>query len=683
MSTLSQHGVSDLPKNLPNIGSTCYVSSSVQILRSLKEVRDIVADRDNIVCKPLQQSGRLAQEWLTSVYDVVASTPAMQKEEMSAQHMANAKGLADGMRTIFRRIEGQGGDVSWAEMQQFFDTVKAYDPKEWQEGTMNDAASLFVDLLNCLTLVTDESTPSGRGRLLAINAKNQHNNENDEPQEPLSTDCPQRYYAYCNEGRVSAITGLFTMQVVSEWQCADPTCNRVGRGNGHEMVLQLGFPEGTKNDQSFTLHELLQQWAVESVPEGINCVFVGDIHRPLSTTRIKRITYAPPILMISFSRHDRLRLNHVDIPEFLDITPYADGVTLPSERLAMEVDPETKHALFGNDWVYRLFAVNVFVPPDHFIAYVAHGQQWIVLDDKQGRAGVKPSHPQAAINDGYVPYYVVYVREKGRRSLPVDEVGIATEGFVLTRHGHVPGPGIRTYGVAEPEKFTCPAAESAGCTETFSTQQEAELHANVHNAGDDTTMVDDSEIVCATCGLQCSSEANLRDHEHTHQQQFICDACSQAFDSRADLESHQQTVHPEIRCTSCSACFASQQELADHQRTQHGQTGGSLEEQYEALRQAIAAANRATDTANQAAATADQATATANKTTAEARLAAASAEQAATTANEAAAAAAQATSDANERMKDNREVIEQILVAERNALRERIEAIDSMLARLR
>ena len=83
--------------------------------------------------------------------------------------MPIAKHLADQIRQMFIRIENrQAGHITRIEMERFFQAVHEYDRKEWKKD-MNDAATLFMDLVNCVILVIDDSDPSGRGRLTKMN----------------------------------------------------------------------------------------------------------------------------------------------------------------------------------------------------------------------------------------------------------------------------------------------------------------------------------------------------------------------------------------------------------------------------------------------------------------------------------------------------------------------------------
>jgi len=211
----ASQGPSGAFKNMPNRGSTCFVSSSLQILHGLEKFRDMVLDLSDstLICKPLEKSGRLATDWLTSAYDTAGSTPVRQSE-LSARHMANAKELAKKVQGILRQLgDNQPGDPSAKDVDQLWAALHAYDRKEYENRTENDAVTLFLELINCLILVTDDSLPSGRGQLGKVTSAQEEWRDHGEPKQSLADFCRERWSAFSDEGRVSAIFGLFASQV--------------------------------------------------------------------------------------------------------------------------------------------------------------------------------------------------------------------------------------------------------------------------------------------------------------------------------------------------------------------------------------------------------------------------------------------------------------------------------------
>lgn len=116
----------------------------------------------------------------------------------------------------------------------FCDAVEAYNP-QWDRNEADDSVRFLQDILNALTLVTDESTPRVPGHLSTqdLNDKTHRQIESNEGQPPLNTDCIDRWNAYTQEGRTSTVFGCFGSQIVSECVCDTvddgSLCEQVGR----------------------------------------------------------------------------------------------------------------------------------------------------------------------------------------------------------------------------------------------------------------------------------------------------------------------------------------------------------------------------------------------------------------------------------------------------------------------
>ena len=245
------------------------------------------------------------------------------------------------------------------------------------------------------------------------------------------------------------------------------------------------------------------------------------------------------------------------MPEFLDVSSFADQAVLPS-------DSGTPLSL-NTDRIYELTAVNMYLPQRaHYVLYIKQNGAWFVLDDMAGDYAVS-QHPQAAVNgEGGLPYYVVYQRMKGVETLPSDG-HILREGAAIP--GIVPplqqGTGQQTGG--EIAMFPCP---EAGCSSRFDSDAELQIHTATHY-----------RFACAepTCSQRFISEAELREHTAMSHpaydssqlpsgtNNFECQDCSNSFDSQADLLFHSSTVHPQTS-GSAAELASGWQKLEEQQR---------------------------------------------------------------------------------------------------------------------
>jgi len=255
-------------------------------------------------------------------------------------------------------------------------------------------------------------------------------------------------------------------------------------------------------------------WTTEVLSTGSSCPS-NPQHKPKTKTRVKRMTYAPQILVLGFGREgsEGTRLEHVELTEFLDIRPYADGMASPSEQA-----PGATPANFNNRCIYRLLAVDMYIPSiKHYVAYVRRGRHWVIFDDMHGRAGVQFRHPQVGTNNGKVPYHAVYQQEKDLERLPTGVDGQPTEGFIFTRNGQDPGPAIRNYNTTPSTLYACPEVDATGSTLTSATQDEAVAHAGIHHDEDIGMAGVDDVFACPNGSDTFDHPAELKEHRH---QQF-------------------------------------------------------------------------------------------------------------------------------------------------------------------
>lgn len=560
----------DLPKNMPNVmSSTCYISGSTQILFHLDPVRSIVLDLTR-PCKPTDQSGRNPTRWLTSGYapevgvKLDSAAKAKADRENMANHEQNAAALAQKLKTFFNRLGQTGANstpISKPEVKAFAEAITKFDSEF--ELVSNDASALLGALVDCLVLVTDDSTTDGRDR---VDSVSQSINE----LAPLREYCTAFFQAWLDEGRLSEVTKIFGSQAVVERDCS--TCGGVVRLVEHQLMLQLTMPPESAQD-TFNLTDILAEWSTQFQDAPLSCPN-GFADHPPSWMRYRRLTVTPPVLVLTFHRKDfgdTMRLEHIEIPEFLDVSRIGDNVKLPSER--------NDHRSFGNKNIYRLAAVDMYYDgPRHYIPFLALGHRWVCLDDLQSPRGVQAKHPQAAITkDGGIPFYVVYMREEGRAELPVDESGRKTNGFLLTKTGSDPGPQIMAYDGQTAQQSRCPGCEGHQCGALFSSQADADAHVK--------NIIERRGRASATCE-RCNQTFPSHDALHQHQcpqAQIICADCEQTFASQQLLEDHMCAMETaeKHRCSTCNETFATAEALAGHHTAAHRQLCSLCNERFD------------------------------------------------------------------------------------------------------
>ncbi|KAK4902766.1 PR domain zinc finger protein 5 [Elasticomyces elasticus] len=537
-------------------------------------------------------------EWLPGQYEDIPDTNADKAEILAGyfdDHLGHAKALSNCVRDMFEAImHGETATVPHGIWQRFWTAGQAYNSAEFNSD-MNDCPAVFSEILKCLVLVTDNSKRR---------TENQRTLADIEWEAALAIE--------------AEIYDIFAMQCVFESICPDvetegQPCTRVLRGVEESPLLQLALPaprfevlaDGKAGNRvwSYSMADLLDYWAAEPLSDGVACGFNAH-HKPRALIRYKRFTLLPAEFQIVFSRgvtteYSPARMEDIAIPEFLDLAPYADDVALPSEDVALYVrDPvalgslraarlQRRHAIVGNDAVYRLCGIGMFIGGNHYAAYYEHAGQWVMADDI---AGVRFQHPQVGVNMGHVPYFLQYRRQKGWSQCPLDSNGHSTQGFIITRGSANPGPKFQEYDFPPARTYPCPRAEMEGCIQVFQSREAAEQHMVVHKLP-----TSGSSIVCKLCNKDFTTEDALADHvqtKHFHceeckvhfaredmldrhlveQHNFVaCEKCAIArpFRTVAELELHENDEHAVITCAHCAETFDDFDGLRDHEKSHH------------------------------------------------------------------------------------------------------------------
>lgn len=239
------------------------------MLRSIPTLRNLVHMLDlpgQMLCMLTDQSGRSALDWLPTGYTLPGrnTITAEEREQriasLIAQHMPNARDLALHIRRIFQRIDpaDHSTPVTVAELGQLVHALQVYNPDADVWGNaMNDPAELHAEMINCLMLVTDRSTPAGRNAIAIREVHVDGYRLNNEPPPGLAQDCAEALEAYNSEGHDTPISRLFLHQCVKESICGELLCSRVKRNIQHDHILQLPLPAEQGETSTWQLNDLL------------------------------------------------------------------------------------------------------------------------------------------------------------------------------------------------------------------------------------------------------------------------------------------------------------------------------------------------------------------------------------------------------------------------------------------
>ncbi|KXT10478.1 hypothetical protein AC579_8887 [Pseudocercospora musae] len=414
-----------LLKNFFHLGNSCYGSSSIVFLSGLAPLYSFISDPRNDKGRPGAESGRTVKEWIPYTYQTTQATPE-QIANFDATHLKNARAMVRALRKLLGQVHEVTGlaKISRSQMQVFYDAFTMYR-KDLLAQEQGDAAEFLRALLDGLTLVTDSSTRAdGNGALTLVN-----NDLDGHDLPPLGLEGPLRIRSYRQQGRMTAIADFFCIQWATEYLCQ--SCGIVHRTWTHEPCWQFAFDQNT-GDQS--LKTLITDWRQDSLDEDNKFACMHDDKKPGGSSRQKRITHSPQYLTITFTRGNDYGLNHVAIPEYINIAEVANDAPLPSDNFCnrdMKID-----------CIYRLVGVNVFFPERrHYVAYVVQNNVWVKFDDMSMDHPTQ-EHPQAGINAKGIAYFVIYEKQRDQTTFPYGDDNKHTEGFTLVKRGKLPAATV-------------------------------------------------------------------------------------------------------------------------------------------------------------------------------------------------------------------------------------------------
>lgn len=338
------------------------------------------------------------------------------------------------------------------------------NPREFQIDQQNDAADWYSLLFEAIVMMADQSQPGEYKKALGSVSRRQgppnlsFSASNNELLE-LGLDSTAQMANHLQDGYSSEIYKLFAVQVVQEARCGDQTCNVIKRSFTHEPGIVLSFQDF---QTPMSLSEMLQDWFKTVTDrsgsyEGTDFCEFHNHKRPLK--KWKRITQCPPILKIQFTRGNRKFQNHVDLLEFLDLHEYADGVGTSLSKPQHDQESEL---------CVQAEALCVFhgdAKGRHYVAYCIVAGVWVRFDDMD--ATPREEHPQTGLNEGGIPYFVMYEQWRSMKTLPLDAIlrRWSTADRPVEQSGFARSPKITDYSKWAPNghRTTCPYRDLNGC----------------------------------------------------------------------------------------------------------------------------------------------------------------------------------------------------------------------------
>lgn len=238
----------------------------------LPEVSEVLNDSQSMKAKALDLSGRFPQEWLPINFSIGANTTQDEIAKFSDTQMRLATDVYHAFKALGSHLEDSARPNENGHSLRFFRSMQAYNPGEWTNA-YNDSSDFARNLLEGLILVTDDSTPRDRGKLVELEKQTAKDEAGGKLVSAVGAST-SRYTAWCGEGRSSRLTGSFCLQAITETPCPEAECSAVSRGFIHDLVMTFYLPDASADVSAFTLQKMFQGWSSEytedvACPEGL------------------------------------------------------------------------------------------------------------------------------------------------------------------------------------------------------------------------------------------------------------------------------------------------------------------------------------------------------------------------------------------------------------------------------
>lgn len=362
-------------RNLTNIGQTCYMSTVLQALLKQPVIQSFLSNKKNFVYKKA-----------TGNSDVLMVPPGVtltadQHEKHVTSTLKKYKHLIDGLSALFENLGNPGRALDASATKSILERMHKIDQK-W-ENKSNESAQLYESLLNIMVRASDTSEPTNnRGpQTMRLESERSALVIAGQRLPPLVQDAGAFRRAYEDDGHLSDIVDLTTPQIVQELLCDEQGCTAISRTFLSEPLIYLDFQSGVQASDHFTLAQLLDLWKLDEVStrcrKNKGHFGASEVH--------KRFSKLSRLICFAFRRSigpDMPKLlNHVELPDVLDLQTYASAAGLPSNLLygeELEIDATKYRLRFVSH--YRHIG-------QHYIGYSDQSQtedlQWIRFDDTE------------------------------------------------------------------------------------------------------------------------------------------------------------------------------------------------------------------------------------------------------------------------------------------------------------
>ncbi|KAI7155141.1 hypothetical protein KC349_g7194 [Hortaea werneckii] len=413
-------------RNMSNIGQTCFMSTVIQALHKQDGIRDFVGNEANF--RYVTRTGASYGLMIPAGIDRNALSDEQVDKHINSL-LLKYKKVVVALGVLFDQLVPSEKPLGASFTRSILNRLNAVDSR-WQ-NVSNESAQLYDFLIDILIRSSDRSLPAATSHTVSL-AQQRHRDMLDGCQLPtLADESTDQWQAFKSDGHDSPLASSIMIQTLQEVLCPEAGCNAISRNWTHQSLLYLDFPTTIRHQDVFELFQLLDLWSEDRLHTDDSGGFTGlrcpkDAKHTAATTIKRRISRCPGIICFAIRRSSGpgqpLYLNHVGLPDIIDLGPYTSADGLPSYDLH-------GHSLSSvTNSVYRLRFINHYRDiGQHYIAYfdpsATQETAWVRFDDTQA----KPSntHPIEGSAEGEVVHFALYERQDPvSPSRPSSSIGI-------------------------------------------------------------------------------------------------------------------------------------------------------------------------------------------------------------------------------------------------------------------